>query len=1329
MNKFLLILIGIFTWQLINAKQIRFDRYDISSGLSQNNINGLEFDERGNLWVGTLDGLNRFNGYSFDVIKPGRDIRGNLSSNHIVALGKGFNGNMWMVTRDGNLNFYDASQNSYSVIDNSTFEQFNLSATSNLCQASDSVLIFSYNNILGIWKIGGSNFQTLQTTGNIRGVKLIGQKLIVFGSFGIKEIAFENNTYAFKTISTVQCNGIDTHQQQKYALTTAGIIKLDEQFKFTATIIDSVSIVSNIPNLQFINDFLFDGETFWLGGYDLLGCFSPDKTGFIFTRYQNDQKINHSFKGHTVNKLRIDQTGNIWIGTFKNGLSLVNRMKNQFIYHEWDAQKLSDAESNPVRAICKTRNGELWVGFDRNGVGLIDKNGQQTFYSEYYTKTGQKRAITNVRIIFEDSDGHLWIGEENNLCHINRKTNRIETIDHFFDFSWPYRCYTIKEFEPGMVTLTSPNRIGFVNLKNKTLNTIQTQNIEGNIRDIAQDKYRNLWIIKNDNGLVKITYPSLNNELISRENNQLSDNKAYCLLVTGDSLWVGTNSGLNLIDIKTNRVIKQFFEEDGLCNNIVYSLYNDRNGDVWMSTNRGISRFSNTENRFRTYLPGDFFMDDAYFMDPNGIIYYGGYTGVVSFHPQLIQENNVVTKPVIESLTIYNQQVYPGDTIDGYVVLTRPVWLSQSLKLRYNLNTFGFSFNAYPFQIPNSNRFRYRMQGLYDHWIETTDIRSANFTKVPPGEYLFQVQVASDQTNYESISELKISIIPPFWLTAWFKALLVIAAAFVIFWGFRARVNQIKKRNQWLKNKVDEQTTELREQNRTIIKMSEELQEVNESKLRFFTNISHEFRTPLTIILGHIENLENQSKSAVNAIQKNAMRLLRLIDQVIDIRKMDQQQLSLSYSRFDLAGFVNDIIQSIEVMASRKKISIELQSQIPLISVCLDMDKMEKIIFNLLSNAIKFTPQGKQIVVGLNETDNEVTLSVIDEGTGIAPNELQHIFDRFYRGENTKHSTPGYGIGLALVYGLVQLQKGSIEVESTLDVGTCFKITLPKNTSHGCHEQIVKTSMGFEMYDTVHEQQTLNSGVLSGKKLLIVEDNIELLEYLTDILGKYFHIVTANNGKEALNKMDDFYPDLIISDIMMPVMDGITFCQKVKSALATSHIPFVLLTAKTNIENKIEGFELGIDDFIEKPFNSKLLLSRIEALLTNRQKLIAQYSNSAHNTPTTHHLSENDRLFLQQIDEAIFQNLGNSNFSIEQLSEKLNMSRASLYRKFSDLTGCSPADYVRKVRLRNAYQLLKANKLSIIEIAEKSGFQNVSYFRKSFKNEFGKTPSEAQKLN
>lgn len=1317
------------TWLQISAKQIRFDRFDISNGLSQNNINGLEFDERGNLWIGTLDGLNRFNGYSFEIIKPGRDIRGNLSGNHIVALGSGSQGNMWMVTRDGNLNFYNASQNSYSVIDNSAFEYFNLSTTSHICQLSDSVLLLSSYNILGIWEIANNNFQTIPTNGNIRGIKLINHKPVVFGPFGIREIRHANETFELELIHPIQCNGISTFNDETFALCSNGIYKLDNQFSFSVAIIDSTSLAKHISNPQLINDFVFDGETFWLGGSDILGCFSPNINGYTFTRYQNDQKTNHSFKGHSVTKLRIDQTGNLWIGTMKNGLSYVNRMKNQFSYHEWDATKLSDAESNPVRAICRTKNGELWLGFDRSGVGLIDKTGQQTFYSEYFTKTGQKRTITNVRIIFEDSSGHLWIGEENNLCHFNRKSNRIETIDHVFDFSWPYRCYIIKEFEQGIVTLTSSNRIGFVNLKNKAMNTIQTQNIEGNIRDIAQDKYRNLWIIKNDNGLIKITYPNLNNEHINHENNQLSDDKAYCLLLTGDSLWVGTNSGLNLIDIKTNLVTKQFFEEDGLCNNIVYSLFNDSEGNIWMSTNRGISRFSNTENSFRTYLPGDFFMDDAYYMDPNGIIYYGGYTGVVSFHPQQIKENNIVLKPIIESLTIYNQQVYPGDTIDGYIVLNQAVWQSNSIKLRYNLNTFGFSFNAYPIQIPNNNRFRYRMQGLYDHWIETTDIRSANFTKVPPGDYTFQVQIANEQTNYNNTSELNISIVPPFWLTVWFKTLLLIAVALVFIWGFRVRVNQIKKRNQWLKHKVDEQTAELREQNRTIIKISEELQAANESKLRFFTNISHEFRTPLTIILGHIENLEHQSKSAVNAIQKNAMRLLRLIDQVIDIRKMDQQQLSLTYSRFDLAGFVKEIIQSIEVMANSKMISILFQTQVPIISVCLDMEKMEKIVFNLLSNAIKFTPNGKRIIVSINETDNEVILTVNDEGIGIAPDELQHIFDRFYRSENSKHSTPGYGIGLALVYGLVQLHKGSIEVESTLDVGTSFKITLPKEASPNCPEQLIKSSRHFDKYNIEHVPQTLSTGIISGKKLLVVEDNVELLEYLTDILGKYFHIATANNGKEALNKMNDFSPELIISDIMMPVMDGITFCRKVKSELATSHIPFILLTAKTNIENKIEGFELGIDDFIEKPFNSTLLLSRIEALLSNRQKLIAQYTNSAHNTPVTNHLSEKDRLFLQQIDEAIFENISSSNFSIELLSEQLNVSRASFYRKFSDLTGCNPADYVRKVRLRNAYQLLKTQHYSVIEIAEKSGFQNVSHFRKSFKNEYGKTPSEVQKMN
>ena len=1327
MKRTVLIFLGILIWQLIFAKQIRFDCFDISTGLSQNNINAMEFDDLGNLWVGTLDGLNRFNGYSFEIIKPGRSIRGQLSSNHIVTLGKGTNGDMWIVTRDGNLNYYNASRNQYEIISKTFFDQFNFSQTRSILQLNDSVLFLCNYNIVGVWEINKKHFTTIQTHAGIRGIKTINEKTVVYGDFGIQQLVNENDEYASQPLNTTPCYAIHSYKGQYHALSDKGIESINSNFEIMKILVGSDLFHRNNIDFKQINEMVFDGESFWIGGYDFLGCFCNENGSYYFQQFSYDQQISHSFKGYAVTKLSVDQAGNIWIGTSKNGINLVNRRKNQFDYHEWDNQKLLDAESNPVRAICKTKSGELWLGFDRKGIGVVYPNGKQAYFSHYYTMNGDVEEITNVRIIFEDSQNNLWIGEGNNLCCFNRKRERVETIDQHFNFAWPFRCYSVKELDYGTVTISSPLNVGFVNLESKRVSTISAQYINESIRDFVQDKYRNFWIAKNDRGLLKINYPNLENTAIDHENFGLSDNKVYCLAISSDSLWVGTNSGLNLIDLKTNKVINQYFEEDGLCNNIVYSISIDKNRNLWMSTNRGIAHFMVHENRFRTFLSNDYFMDDAHFVDQEGIIYYGGYTGVVSFNPKQIKDETIATSLKLESLSILNRPVYAGDTLEGRVVFQQPLWLTKSIKLHHRLNNISLVFNAYPFQIPNTSRFRYRMLGLQEQWIEAGKERSANYTKVPPGEYRFQVQTASDQMGFGASCELKISIIPPFWMTIWFKVLLLSILALSIVFIFINRIKQIKNRNEWLKKKVDEQTAELRDQNRTILEISEELQQANESRLRFFTNISHEFRTPLTIILGHIENLEHQSKNAVIAIQKNALRLLQLIDQTIDLRKMDQEKLNISCSEFDLVSFIYEIIQSIEVVAQQKNVKVLYNNQIPAINVCLDTDMMEKILYNLLSNAIKFSLPNQIIKVETEALHNEVRIRISDQGVGISEHDLGQIFDRFYRVEKGNQSTSGYGIGLALVKGLVETQKGSIDVKSELNKGTTFTIILPLIAGEAVNSSIARTT---NFHDLFPRQSTINTNeqeIISSKKIMIVEDNPDLLEFLSGILSKKYNINTAANGSVALEQLQHYTPDLIVSDIMMPVMDGLTFCREVKSAMATSHIPFILLTAKTGIDDKIEGFEMGIDDYIEKPFNSKVLISRIDALLSNRQKLIDEYINTAKAIPRLNHISTNNREFLQHVDENIATNLGNTAFTVDLLSEKLNMSRASFYRKFTDLTGNTPADYIRKIRLRNAHQLLKTTNLSVSEIAEKSGFQSVGHFRKSFKNEFNKTPSETQK--
>lgn len=1317
-----------------NAQQLRFDRFDLSNGLSQNNINCMEFDQLGNVWIGTLDGVNRYNGYQFDIFKPNRSIKNHLVGNHVISLGAGLNGDMWMVTRGGGLNHFDAVKQRFQLINPEIFGQFNLEQSNSIVQTADSLIWLNNGSIVGVWNPVKNAFQTTQIESSIRGIrKWASNSVLIFGNFGIKKINFDRNKNDFQIslIDDQSCYGLVVNEKGVLEVNADGIYSLNIADTVRSQVISFTYTPFSTISKTAINDFAVTGNTYWLGGNGFFVRFYPSENDFKFQRFENDPLNDYSFKGYNVTRLRVDELGNLWIGTAKNGLLHLNNQKNQFQHYSWKIESTTDPESNPVRAICKTQNNNLWLGFDTEGIALLEPNSALKYYRYYFTNSNEKRIIQNVRTIFEDSRGNVWIGVNDNLCIYNKSQNRFESVNCRFNWSWPYRCYVVKEFEPGVVTISSPTILGLINLSDGSLTTIPVK-LKGtsslqNVRDIVQDKYRNLWLAQDNVGLLKITYPNLNYEFFQSSADGLSDNKVYCLLATGDSLWIGTNGGLNLLNLKTNKIEQKYFEEDGLSNNIVYSISKDVDGKLWMSTNRGITCFETKTSSFKTYLSNDYFMDDAHFAAKNGTLFYGGYTGVVSFQPQNLKPLSDNIHSRFESLSVFNQAIYPGDTIDGEVILKKELSETTQISFNYRQNTFTIGFNAYPFDYPNIHQFRYRLKNYQNEWMNDNGSRMATYTKLPPGNYTFQLEVAPFHNQFGHLIELNVKIVPPFWMTTWFKMVVVAFLILLVGGLFRLRIKQVQQRNIWLQKKVDEQTKELREQNRKIVEMSDQLHEADQSKLRFFTNISHEFRTPLTLILGHLDHLSSDSKLAVKSIRRNATRLLKLINQLIDLRKMDQDQLGLLVSKFELISFVNELVDGFSSMAEQKQLGLNFKSNSSELWVWLDIDKTEKILYNLLSNAIKYSPEGKSILVVVEESADRFCVEVQDQGIGISEQELDAIFERFYRTSNSQSMAGGHGIGLSMVKGLTTIQHGEIKVESNQGEGSRFRVTFLKGKEHFAASDFGENVNEKLLVEDEHDLLPAGIEKLGGQKILVVEDHAELAQFIVQILNEQFEVRTAENGKVALDLLTEFVPDLIISDVMMPVMDGIHFCRTVKNSIETSHIPLILLSAKTDIETQISGLETGADDYVEKPFQPKLLLAKINSLLLNRQKLRALFKQAPGDVNVANQLNGRDKEFLQKVNELIKSHLSDSQFSIEVLSEKVNMSRATFYRKFSDLTGIKPADYIRRYRLKTAYDLFLTTGKTTQEVSELVGFQSISHFRKSFKDEFGVTPGSILK--
>jgi signal transduction histidine kinase/DNA-binding response OmpR family regulator/ligand-binding sensor domain-containing protein len=1318
----------------ISGQTPRFDRFDISTGLSQNNINGLVIDDIGNVWTGTLDGLNRYNGYEFEVFKPLAGEPGHISGNHIIAMGKGLNGDVWITTRDGVLNQFDAVSQQFVQYGDHLFREVDIYPFRDLVQSSDSLLWFSDGEFVGLLNTEQKICQKFEAPDFVHGIAVKGDSVVIYGGFGINYLKPEYNgkETIIKSfpLNDFSCYHLKQENGRWYATTQEDISVLNEQLSGKMAIVtyEELGLAGFQPSS--VNSFAVQQESFWFGDNNLLMRIREDQGIFKAERFTYDAENDYSFKGYHVTNLSVDDLGNLWIGTLKNGLNHFNYVKNQFSHYHLNSQSLSSPDTDPVRAICKTSDGNLWLGFDREGLGILSENGDQQYVSHYYTKSGEERDISNVRTIFEDSENNIWIGMANHLCIYNRKSERIETVNARFSWNWPYRCYSVKELNKGLVTITASLSIGIVDLNTGELETIplieNNTNISGTVRDIVADKYGNLWVAKDDNGLLRVEYPESQLINIRKETHQLSDNKAYCLLAMGDSLWIGTNSGLNLWSLSGNRIVRKYYERDGLSNNIIYSLTRDSRGHLWMSTNRGISSFNFETEQFRTFLANDFFMDDAHFEAGDGRIYYGGYTGVVAFHPDEIEQPDFEINAALERFRLFNREVLPGDTIGNRILFKKPFDQTESIRLKHYENSFTIHFNAYPFDYPNHNNFRYRLLGLQDDWIysEGTN-RQAAYTVVPPGNYTFQLQAAPFQEGFEGMTELNIHVVPPFWQTLGFKISLLFVILSGIFGGYQMRLRQIRKRNIVLKSRVEEQTRALRDRNMQIVEMSEQLHEADQSKLRFFTNISHDFKTPLTLILAHLENLDVKKSKAVRTIKNNALQLLNLISQLIDLRKLDQGQLQLSVSKFDVVGFSAEVVDSFRVLARQKGIDLKFFCTSEKLDVWLDRDKIEKIIYNLLANAIKYTPKGSKVLLTIVEGSDRFYLDVEDEGIGMSEEETEHIFDRFYRSGNGQKYASGHGIGLTIVKGLTDVQKGTIDIYSRIDEGTKFHLTFLKGRQYFDAGDFKESGHQdpLPLETSVLEESMPQFSRFGEKKILVVEDNVELVDFLNEMLQPHFTVLTAENGAAAFQVLKDFVPDLIISDIMMPVMDGIEFCRRVKADIRTSHVPFILLTAKTDTEMHVEGFELGVDDFVEKPFNSRILMARLKALLENRENLKRHFYEVTDSPAITPGLTKRDQEFIARINIIIDQRYGDPFFNVEKLSEEMFMSRSTFYRKFKDLTGVAAADYIRKIRLNKAAALLRYDDLSVSQVAENVGFQSMAHFRKCFKMAFGETPS------
>ena len=1050
----------------------------------------------------------------------------------------------------------------------------------------------------------------------------------------------------------------------------------------------------------------------WVG-YNQGGLAVIGKNGSleILRNVENDFR---SLPANTVTSIFEDKAGTMWIGSLKKGLSVYNESMYKFDFHKFP----------DVNCILSAQDGNLWIGTDDKGLFLTDRN------FNVIKSFGSGKASDPVVCLMQARDGTVYAGTYSGGLQII-KNGAVEHIS-CFDGLASGNVWGLLELDNGNILIaTLGGGLQLMNPSDRSLKTFNPSNsglASRYVGSLAKDADGKVYIGTAEG--LSVFDPAT--EQITTLKGTKDNSKALTNLninqVFVDSrglVWIATRSGLNVYDPINDKLYEPDPDAEPV-QKFILGITEDRNHTMWVSTGGTLSNISvdvsgnSPTFSFRNYNSNDGlqhcdFNQRSFCMLPDGEMLVGGLYGVNSFKPERILFNTFVPEVKLTGLRLFNQEVNIGEEYDGHVILPEKLNNIDEINLDYRQNEFTIGFATDDYILPEKITFSYILEGFNKEWTTLPEsAHQVSYTNLSPGEYTLRVK-ATNNDGVSSAAEktLKIKITPPFYASSWAKVIYALLTMALIVAG----IFYIKYRE---KRKY---TLQVEQENR------QKQEELNQLKFKFFTNISHELRTPLTLITAPLEALiakesDDNKKKKLSIMQANANRLLILVNQLLDFRKNEMTGLSLNPSQGNIVAFVRQICDSFLMFSEKKNIKFSFSSSSDEINMVFDEDKMGKIIMNLLSNAFKYTPENGNVDVAISQSQQQLAIKVTDTGRGISDEDKKHIFDRFFQASNSTNAIAGSGIGLSLVAEYVKLHDGSVAASDNPAGGTVFSVLLPIRLLDSKAEKQTAAKGETPAVDTT-ELTEHNDG--ETPKIMVVDDNHDLLEFITDELRSDYIVKTAENGRQALDKVSKCKPDLIISDIMMPEMDGIELCRILKSDPSTAAIPLMILTAKHDVAAKIEGLTLGADDYLTKPFNSDVLKLRIKKLLTLKEKGMKR----------TLIEPEPERIVITSLDEQLVEkavkyvekNIDRSELTVEEMSTELGMSRVHLYKRLKQLTGKTPIEFIRVIRLKRAAQLLRESQLNVSEIAYQCGFNNPKYFSKYFKDEFGMLPSVYQENN
>ena len=1130
----------------------------------------------------------------------------------------------------------------------------------------------------------------------------------------------------------------------------------------------------------------------------------PYGGGFsYFDREQNclvpfyDDLDSHNWRfSNKIHAAFSDKQGNLWLCTHSKGLEKVTFRNVPFsmltpVPHEYESL------SNEVRAVCEDKQGNMWVGLKDGKVRIYNSNRE---YVGYLTKGGTI-ALSGQPLegpayfIIQDSKGIILLATKGNgLVRVqpNSENGLSYTLTHYlYDKDDLYslsdnNVYCVHEDHHGRIWVaTFTKGINYITQgkSGETLFINHRNNLKSypidicyKTRFITSDNEGHLWVgstagaVMFDEDFEKPEDIRFNHfTRVPNDSRSLSNNDVHWIIPTQNKeLYLATfGGGLNKlvsIDKDGHGEFKSYSVFDGLSSDVLLSIREDHKHNLWISTENGICKFIPSVERFESYDERSIsfrvrFSEAASFLTSKGNMMFGTSSGVFMFNPDSIRKSSYVPPIVFGKLIVNNSDVIPGKES----ILKVDLDDISELVLSHDENIFSIQYAALDYTNPQNVQYMYMLDGFEKQWTFADKQRSVTYTNLPKGDYIFRVRSTnSDGAWVENERTLNITVLPSFWETPFayflyvcFVLLIIFVAVYILFTIYR------------LKHEVSVE------------------QQISDIKLRFFTNISHELRTPLTLIAGPVEQVLKNDKLPADAreqlvvVERNTNRMLRLVNQILDFRKIQNKKMKMQVQQLDIVSFVRKIMDNFESVAEEHYIDFLFQTEKEALYLWVDIDKFEKIVFNLLSNAFKYTPNGKMITVFIQEDENSVSVGVQDQGIGIAENKRKSLFIRFENlVDKNLFNQASTGIGLSLVKELVEMHKATIAVDSHLGEGSCFRVDFLKGKEHfdktvefilndgevpvqmdrivdiansSFQTEMVQTDSEKEIFDDISVTVEKEVGEGDSKELmLLVEDNLELRVFLRGIFSSIYRVVEAANGVEGLNKALKYLPDIIISDVMMPEKDGIEMTRELRADMTTSHIPIILLTAKTTIESKLEGLEYGADDYITKPFSATYLQARVENLLVQRKKLQSFYRDSlmhinisasqeipvsttdmmaveerqTEQKTVVPEMSSNDRKFMDKLVELMEKNMDNGELVVDDLVRELAVSRSVFFKKLKTLTGLAPIEFIKEMRIKRAAQLIETGEFNMTQISYMVGINDPRYFSKCFKSQVGMTPTE-----